>query len=57
MNCSIKDCKNVGVHNYDLYSDKKGFTLLLCKKHSKEADKSLAKRGLRVLANGSYEEA
>ena len=53
--CTITECQEQGFKKYDLFSDKPKFMqLLLCKKHSDEADKNLSQRRLKVKSNGSY---
>ena len=55
MKCSIKDCKEKGIKRYDLFLNNPHFmTLILCKKHSKEADIQLKKKGLKVNPDGTY---
>ncbi|MEK6880548.1 MAG: hypothetical protein AABY22_13105 [Nanoarchaeota archaeon] len=53
--CTITECQNEGIKKYNLFSDKPNFMqLMLCQKHSDEADKNLAERGLKVKPNGRY---
>ena len=57
VECSIEGCKEKGIHKYNLFSDNPNFmNLILCKKHSEEANKILEKRYLKVNPDGTYSE-
>lgn len=55
--CSVTGCNEEGIQKYDLYKDKPHFmTLILCKKHSKEVNKELEEKYLKVNPDGTYSE-